>query len=108
MGKIDFQIGEFDSEIVFFSPVLIRTNSGAVEKKFEKTEKCFAKISTKSISEDVAEGLIILADVKEVITYHIDAIRNDWRLDIDGIMYDIISKEVIQRRFMKVVSKRVQ
>ena len=96
MGKIDFSVGEFDTRV-----------SGAVEKNFTVRGVVYAKVRSRNMGEDTGEGAILITNIQEIVSYDVPGVDNAWRIKKDNEMYDVISVDRIQRRFMKITAKRI-
>jgi len=106
MGKIDFSVGEFDTRVELYSPELKQTVSGAVEKNFTVRGVVYAKVRSRNMGEDT-EGAILITNIQEIVSYDVPGVDNAWRIKKDNEMYDVISVDRIQRRFMKITAKRI-
>lgn len=105
MGKVDFNIGEFDIRIEFYAPTVSQSNTGAVEKKFISMFFAYAKVSVKNLGETFGEGTILPVEVQEISTYDVPEMDNSWMVKLNDKMYDVLSVDRVQRRFMKIVAK---
>lgn len=106
MGKIDFNIGEFDTSICLCQQQIVRESSGAVTKRFEPFCKVYAKIGYNKLNEVVGAEQIRVLEVLEIVTY-LREMDNSWRLKLERDDYEIISVEPICRRFMKITCKKI-
>lgn len=107
MGKIDINIGDFDTRIRFYRQENTRTEVGAVLKEFVWGLDAYAGISPKTLDETVGGEQIRVVEVLELTTHFFINVKNSWRVGMGGDMYEIISIEKVGRRFMKVVVKKM-
>ena len=107
MGKINCDIGEFDTRIRFYRQENARSEAGAVVKEFVLIFEAFAGISAKTLDETVGGERIRVVEVLELTTYLLQGMDNSWRVGIEDDMYEVISVEAVKRRFMKVIIKRL-
>lgn len=59
------------------------------------------------MGEDTGEGAILITNIQEIVSYDVPGVDNAWRIKKDNEMYDVISVDRIQRRFMKITAKRI-
>ena len=97
--KVD--IGGFDTRLDLLKPVVRRTSIGSVERNWEPAGHVYAAVQTGKATEEAGTE-VRLVETLEATTYAVPGLDHTWRASKGGNLYEILSFEVVERRYMRL------
>lgn len=94
-------IGGFDTRLDLLKPVARRTPIGSVERSWEPAGHVYAAVQARKVTEE-SEAEVRLVETLEATTYAVPGLDHTWRASKGDNLYEILSVEVAERRYMRL------